>query len=113
MTSATNTVPTKNPTVIAQPARTQTIELSLMGQKIILKTSADPERVEEVTNLVKSRLEAASERMKTNAPHLAAVLALFDLAEEYIDAKKRTGEHLGATQAQAEKIRSWVTTELA
>jgi len=94
-------------------AKTQTIELTLMGQKIVLKTSADAERVAEVTELVKARLQAAEKRMKTNAPHLAAVLSLFDLAEEYLDAKKRTGEHLDAARSQAEKLQAWVETELA
>lgn len=90
----------------ASPASTQTIQLTLMGQKIVLKTSADPAKVAEVTKLVEERLKSSEARLKgSTAPHLAAVLALFDLAEEYLEAKERTTDHLG-------KIRDWVQVEL-
>ncbi len=65
-----------------------------MGQKIVLKTQADPELVSEVTAIVLERLSAAEKRVKNaNAPHLAALLALFDVVEDYVEAKSKVEEH--------------------
>lgn len=95
-------------------AKTQTIELILMGQKIVLRTSADPKHVEAVTALVKERLAVSEKRLKgSNAPHLAAVLALFDLSEEYIEAKKRTADHLASVEDQSRKLSDWVQAEIS
>lgn len=85
------------------------IEIPLMGQKIILKTQADPKLVEEVTALVRERLSAAEKRVKNaNAPHLAALLALFDVAEDYIEAKRKVSEHQTDLQLKVRQIESWV-----
>lgn len=95
------------------PPKTQAIELTLMGQKIVLRTSADPKHVEAVTALVKERLAVSEKRLKgSNAPHLAAVLALFDLSEEYIEAKKRTADHLTSIEDQSRKLSDWVQAEV-
>jgi hypothetical protein len=105
----------KNPVkagVIQQPNGVQVIEIPVMGQKVVLKTSADPVFVEEVTSLVLDRLAVAEKRVKNaNAPHLAAILALFDLAEAYIEAKKKVGAHQEESLRKMDEIRSWVVAE--
>ena len=89
------------------------IEIPLMGQKIILKTQADPKLVEEVTALVLERLAAAEKRVKNaNAPHLAALLALFDIAEDYVEAKRKIQEHQSELIAKVQQLQSWVDSEL-
>lgn len=92
---------------------TQTIELQLMGQKIVLKTSADPKKVEAIANLVKERLAQSEKRLKGNsAPHLAAILALFDLGEEYLEAKKRTSDHLSQIESRTKSLTDWIRAEI-
>lgn len=83
------------------------IEIPLMGQKIVLKTQADPKLVEEVTALVRGRLSASEKRVKNaNAPHLAALLALFDLAEDYVEAKRKTQEHQDELSEKIKKLKN-------
>ena len=71
----------------------QVIELKIMGQKVVLKSQGDPETIREVADLVALRLKDAERRTKGMAAHQVALLALMDLAEEYVKAKKRTQEH--------------------
>ncbi len=89
------------------------IEIPLMGQKVILKTQADPRLVEEVSALVLERLAASEKRVKNaNAPHLAALLALFDVAEDYVEAKRKIQEHQAELIAKVQQLQSWVDSEL-
>lgn len=72
-----------------------TIELTIMNQKVVLRTAASPERAERVARVVRERIASAEKRLKpgTASSH-AAVLALFDLSEEYLDASERVkGNH--------------------
>jgi cell division protein ZapA (FtsZ GTPase activity inhibitor) len=89
------------------------IEIPLMGQKIVLKTQADPKLVAEVTALVLERLAASEKRVKNaNAPHLAALLALFDVAEDYVEAKRKVQDHQGELSAKVQQLQSWVDSAL-
>jgi hypothetical protein len=75
-------------------AKAQTIELRLLGQKIALRTSdTDPRRVQEVVDLVSTKLKLAEKRApKGIAPHQLTLLALLDLAEDHLRARERTVE---------------------
>jgi cell division protein ZapA (FtsZ GTPase activity inhibitor) len=89
------------------------IEIPLMGQKVVLKTQADPKLVEEVTALVLERLAASEKRVKNaNAPHLAALLALFDVTEDYVEAKRKISEHQEELVAKVNQLQSWVDSAL-
>lgn len=89
------------------------IEITLMGQKVVLKTQADPKLVEEVTALVLDRLAASERRVKNaNAPHLAALLALFDVAEDYVEAKRKIQLHQAELMMKVQQLQSWVDSEL-
>jgi len=67
--------------------QSQNIELEFLGSKITLKTDGDNELVDEVVNLVKTRLEDARMRAKGAAPFQVALLGMLDLAEAYVKAK--------------------------
>lgn len=76
-----------------------------MGQRVVLKTQADSERADEVTRLVKNRIEMAEKRLKTGAaPQYSALLALFDLAEEYLEAKKRVSRHQSEIRSASQNL---------
>ena len=65
------------------------IELTVLNQKVVLKSDADPEHVEKVTKLVQEHITQAEKRLKgVNAPHLVMVLALMDMAEEHLSSKQ-------------------------
>lgn len=89
------------------------IEIPLMGQKVVLKTHADPRLAKEVTALVLERLAASEKRVKNaNAPHLAALLALFDIAEDYVEAKRKVSEHQSELMLKMNDLEVWAESEL-
>lgn len=71
----------------------QTYEFRFMQQKVGLKSEAEPALVEQVMSLASIKLSEAEKRVKNGAPHQIAILALLDLAEEYVRAKQKVGEH--------------------
>jgi cell division protein ZapA (FtsZ GTPase activity inhibitor) len=95
-------------------SKTQSVEIKLMGQKIALKTSeSDPELVRDVAELVSVRIRNAEKRSKSGAaPHQVMVLALMDLAEEYIKAKQRTLDYKRRVGAKSEALDDFIQSEL-
>lgn len=71
--------------------KNQSVEINLLGQKIVLKTSGDPEVIQEVVTLVSTKIKQIEERSKGQVPHYVALLALLSLGEDYVQAKKRYG----------------------
>ena len=71
--------------------KTTPLEIKLLGQKIVLKTTeSNPELAKEIVNLVSSKIKEAESRVKSPAPHQVVLIALLDLAEEYVKAKRKT-----------------------
>lgn len=91
----------------------QTTEVKLLGQKIVLRTSeTDPEVIQEVLQLVSKKISEAEGRGRGAAPHQVALLALLDLAEEYVKAKKRTTEFKNLLEDKSNQLLSLVEAEL-
>jgi cell division protein ZapA (FtsZ GTPase activity inhibitor) len=89
------------------------IELSLFGQKIVLKHQADdPELVGQVVAMVNQKIKEVQSRAKGAAPHQVTLLALMDLAAEYIQAKSRTEDFKREVDAKSAQLMSWIETEL-
>ncbi|MEK6704635.1 MAG: cell division protein ZapA [Bdellovibrionota bacterium] len=64
--------------------------INFCGQKITFKSSeADPAIVDEIVKLVSAHLKNAELRSKGGVPHQVALLALLDLAEEYVMARHK------------------------
>lgn len=73
----------------------QSMEINLCGQRILIKASEiESELSDQVIELVSRKLEEAEARTtsKTVAAHQIVLLALLDVAKEYIQAKQRTVE---------------------
>jgi hypothetical protein len=79
-------------------------EVELLGLKIKLRASDDDrETTEETIRLVTALLEKAEKRSGNpmpGIPHQIALLALLDLAEEYVQSQKRAGELLAEARAR-------------
>ena len=73
--------------------QTQNIKLELKGTPITLKTTADPNKVRQVVQIARERIESVEKKAGNAAPHLIALLALMELAEEYVEAKSRSMDH--------------------
>ncbi len=86
------------------------IEVDLLGEKLLLRASEDPEIVQEVAELVKLRLQESRRRLsqKAEAPSRQNILllALLDLAEEYVKSKRRSLVHRSRIGTKLVEIRS-------
>jgi hypothetical protein len=92
-------------------------EIRLLGQKISLKINSksnepDPHLVQDILELVSKKLQDAETKSKSGqAPHQIALLALLDLAEEYVRAKRRTLEYQSAVIEKSERLRGLLEAE--
>ena len=82
----------------------QNVQLEFCGQKLGLKTKGDEEFVNEAVELAKLKLADATARGKGAAPHQLALIALFDLAEDYVRAKRRTQKHKEQLNEKCAKV---------
>lgn len=87
----------------------ETIEVKLLGQRVLLKSSeADPEIMQQAVRLASNLLSDVETRSPDLPPHQVALLALLDLAEEYTKAKMRTEEYKRQVEFKSSKIFSLV-----
>jgi cell division protein ZapA (FtsZ GTPase activity inhibitor) len=86
----------------------QPIEIRLLGQRIPLKSSeTDEGLVREVVAVVTERIRDAEKRSKgASAAHQVILLALLDLAAEYVKAKRKTQDFQRQMNDKAEKLLS-------
>lgn len=89
-----------------------TTEVKLLGQKIVLKSSEnDPALVQEVIQMVSLLLNETEARCKGAVPHQIALLALLDLAEGYVKAKRRTAEFKSQLEEKSNRLVNLVEAE--
>jgi|GEM_PF-2393308 len=71
------------------------VELKILGQKISVKSPlAEPERMQQVADLVADRIKEAEAKTGPGAAvHHVTLLALFYLAEEYLASQDRASDH--------------------
>lgn len=87
----------------------QSIELKILGQKITLKTKEDADKVRVVMDLVSGRLADAEKRSKTGTqPTHVALLALLDLASDYVESKNRVAIFKQEVSKKSKKISEWM-----
>lgn len=66
------------------------MEIDILGERLLIRGSEDPQFVGEVAELVKLRLQEANRRLSgTPNKNRVLLLALLDLAEEYVKSKRR------------------------
>lgn len=72
----------------------QSVEVRFLGQKIALRSQeSDPAIIQQVVDLVSSQLNEVEKKNPGGAPHQIALLALLNLAEEYVRAKGRIQDY--------------------
>ena len=72
------------------PRDSAQVEMDILGERLLIRASEDPSLVGEVAELVKLRLQEASRRLAgTPQKNRVLLLALLDLAEEYVKSKRR------------------------
>lgn len=86
----------------------KTVEFEFLDQKIVLKSGEDPELVQEAVRIAEIQIREAHRRSKTAAPYQVALLALLDLAEEYVRAKRRSQKHRRMIEKKSSELLSLV-----
>ncbi len=91
---------------MATEAAAPKTEIRILGQKISLKsTEKDQEVIRQIIDLVSLKLQIAEGRAGKNpTPHQVTLLALLDLAEDYVKAKKRTSDFKKKIHEKSEAI---------
>ena len=87
------------------------IEVQLLGQRVALKSQENPEFVQEVVDLVTLKLQQAERRVKGSAAHQVALLALMDLAEEFLKAKRLVVDHQNKINEKSEELLGLIEAE--
>jgi hypothetical protein len=88
------------------------VEIRLLGQKIALRSQGDPDLVREVVEVVTRKIgDAERRRGKGSAAHHVALLALLDLAQEHVQARKRAGEHQTRLDLKARELSELIEAE--
>ncbi|MCM2323395.1 MAG: cell division protein ZapA [Oligoflexia bacterium] len=85
----------------------EAVEIRLLGQRIALRaTDPDPARIDEVVKLVTAKIHKAEKRAPKGltSPHQVALLALLELAEEYIEAKRKTAAFKGEVEERSSRL---------
>ncbi|MGE0615261.1 MAG: cell division protein ZapA [Bacteriovoracia bacterium] len=94
-------------------ANAHSFEFEFLGQKIQLKSEGDPEMIREVTDLAAMKLRDANVRSKGAAAHKVALVALLDLAEEYVRAKRKATDHRAEVTEKSKKLLSAIESSLS
>ena len=87
------------------------IEIRLLGTRIPLRaTEGEPHRIQEVIDLVTRKITEAEARAPKGSPAVqpqhVALLALLDLAEEYLNAKYSVEKHHYEVEARTQELLS-------
>lgn len=91
----------------------KSVEVKLLGQKIALKCAGNPEIIDQVVKLVSERLERAEKRGRSSVPHHVALLALLDLAEEFVHTKERFDNQVGRLEEKSNELKRLIEAELS
>ncbi|HTL10913.1 MAG TPA: cell division protein ZapA [Bdellovibrionota bacterium] len=67
--------------------------IEILGQKVTVKSGTDPEVVQEALRIAALKTADAQKRLPRSAPYQLALLALLDLAEDYVRSKRRTSDY--------------------
>jgi cell division protein ZapA len=87
-----------------QQLQKRTFDFKIAGISYKIKTSHDEKTVEELVQLVNTKVSEAMKATKNNSFQNAAVLAALNMAEEMLLLKKRAQAELEKLEKKAEKL---------
>ena len=104
--------PILNDGMLGAMMESHSMEVNFLGQRIRLKSSeTGSQSIREVADFVMKKLGEAEERSRGGPAQQAALIALLDLAEEYLSAKKKTDQLLEAIRANSQKLEKLIETQ--
>lgn len=69
-------------------ARTRSVEVTILGQRMVLRSQDDPAHVARVAAYVQEKISALSSRGGHVAPNTLVVLAAINIADEYFRSQR-------------------------
>ncbi len=91
----------------------KSIEVSIGKQKFVVSADETEEHLQEVTELVRRKVESIRKLDPTMSPQRATMLAAFDFASETIKGKTRAANFRTAVLSKAQEILERVQTDLS
>lgn len=82
----------------------QIVTLTFMGERISLKSDNDTDLIQDIVDLATIKLSDAEKRASGSPSHQVALLAVLDIAEEYIRAKRRAADHRKVLAEKSERL---------
>lgn len=89
------------------------IEISISGQKFVLKGEDSEEHLKEVAEMVRRKVESNRKDRPQMGIQKAAMLSAFDLASEVIKGRKKAVEYRSAILSKAGELLKRIESELA
>jgi cell division protein ZapA len=77
--------------------------IKILGRELQVRSSALPEKVQDIESFVNGKLADVAASIKGSDPQLVAILALMNIAEEYLSLVR--GQE-GARQHETERVKS-------
>ena len=90
----------------------QIIELNFLDQKIPLRSEGEDDSVQQIVDLAELKIKDAERRANGAAPHKVALLALLDLAEDYVKSKARAADYKKEMFDKSENLIKILDSEL-
>ena len=89
----------------------QPVELRFLGQKVNLKTEGDADLVREVMDLAQERLNSAEDKAKNASPNQVAILALLDVCEAYVMARRKVVDQKRTLSVKSAELNELIKSE--
>lgn len=80
------------------------VEISIMGQKLQIRSDSDQNYVEEVASFVNNKIKDIQSKTKSVASTQVLILTAMNIADEFFKFKKNSGERKDAIAKKIESI---------
>lgn len=95
-----------------EEALKKTMEISIMGQKFMIKSDSDDEYVGQVASFVDQRINEVIQNTKSVASLNVAILAAMNIADEYFKYKKDRGEKFSIVEKKIQDLIELIDIQL-
>jgi hypothetical protein len=80
------------------------VEFTFQGQKISLLSKGDPNQIAEAVDIATQKLMEVQEKASGAPLHKVAIVALLDLAEQFVQARRQVAEYQTSIQDKTEEL---------
>lgn len=89
----------------------QSKEIHFFGERILLRTEEGQSTMQEAIEIVESKIRESESKVKNPQPHHVALLALLDLAGDFIKARDRLVEYQAQMDQTTKELLSLIEAQ--